>query len=165
MSNAKKEIKDTKLWSNWRIKQLDESILIALVCTIILSICAHEMTANLFISLLLMITAFLFLYQQLVYSKSLKENSRYQIKTYKGSIDDLTLGMYKNGLVLKSWSDGKYMFKTNNWILPNTDFVVKDDKKHCTILGRNSCLIRLQSTINLSNELKSENKNSSNDRK
>ena len=132
--------KGTNLCSNWHIKRLDECIILAFAFTVPPLICEPNMTSELFVGLSLGITIFLFLLKQLIFASKLKSDSQYQIKIYAGDIDDLTLAMYKSGYILKQWGNDRYIFKTNNWILPNDHFVTKDYGDYCTILGNEAIL-------------------------
>jgi len=63
--------------------------------------------------------------------------------------------MYRSGLILQNWSGDCYIFTTNNKILPNDHFVVRDYIAYCSILGQQESLRRLEGQLFLSgkNEL------------
>ena len=95
------------------------------------------------------IKAFLFLGATILVLIFQIEN-QYREQTYECNINELILAMYSNGLVLSTLGNNLYIFKSNNMVLPNNHFVIKDYIEYCSILGRKGALRRLQYSLDLS---------------
>jgi hypothetical protein len=131
-------------FSNRSIKTFDESLVVGLVLSSLLWLFSTtKFSSTLFCYIFLGTTIFTLVLYNLFFAKTIKKNFQYVEKKFETTIKDLTLAMYRNGLVLSYCGSDVYVFKTNNKVLPNYHFIVKDCIEYCSILGQCDSLERL----------------------
>lgn len=154
------EKKQGNYFSNWSLKRLDTSLVMGLVFSLSLWLLADpKISSNVLSTIFLGMTIFVLIFQSIFCPRTLRKNTQYEDKKYEYSIEDLMLTMYRSGLILQNWSGDFYLFTTNNKILPNDHFVVRDYIAYCSILGQQESLRRLESQLFLSGKNEPNTKN------
>ncbi len=139
---------------NWRVKRLDESIVMSGIFVLSIWLLANpKINGDELIVLFVCTTTFIHFCSKIVKSRKLEDEQKYISKKINSKIDQAILSMYSSGLSLRFANDNIYLFKTRNIILPNAHFLLKDCKDHCTLMGHDDELIILKDVWDLKNEL------------
>jgi hypothetical protein len=117
-------------------QKLDKALIDGIVLTIII-LSVITPTPNGAVSLSILISAIfvMYFYEKIFNSKSFKELARYGAGEFQGNIDSLILAFAEAGLFLDKQVGGRYIFKSRNFIVPNTNFIVKELQDNCLVVG------------------------------
>jgi hypothetical protein len=117
-------------------QKLDKALIDGIVLTIII-LSVITPTTNGAVSLSILISAIfvMYFYEKIFNSKSFKELARYGAGEFQGNIDSLILAFAEAGLFLDKQVGGRYIFKSRNFIVPNTNFIVKELQDNCLVIG------------------------------
>lgn len=86
----------------------------------------------------------------MVYRKKKWPNYQAQeIVLYEGDLDELTFVLYKVGLKLKKKIGEYYIFTTSYRILSNSEFIIREGNRCCTLRGHPSLIQELKNYIEL----------------
>jgi len=117
-------------------QKLDKALIDGIVLTIII-LSVITPTPNGAVSLSILISAIfvMYFYEKIFNSKSFKELARYGAGEFKGDLDSLILAFGGAGLFLDKQAGDRYIFKSRNFIVPNTNFIVKELQDNCLVIG------------------------------
>lgn len=149
-------MKKQTIW-NWRVKRLDESIVMGGALALFIWFFNNtKINGDEFILIFVCATIFIHFCSKIAKSRKLEDEGKYISKKINQKIDEVILTMYSSGLSLKFANNNMYVFKTRNIVLPNTHFLLKDCKAHCTLMGHDDELIILRDMWDLKNESKNK---------
>ena len=117
-------------------RKVDKAVRDGLVLTIIiLSVVSSIPSGAVSLSILLIAIFIAYFYEKIFNSKSFKELVCYGAGEFKGDLDRLILAFGGAGLFLDKQAGDRYIFKSQNFIVPNTNFVVKELQNNCLVIG------------------------------
>ena len=117
-------------------QKLDKIAIDAIILTIIiLFVITPTPNGAVSLSILLIATFITYFYEMIFHSKSFKELVRYGAGEFQGDIDSLILAFADAGLFLDKQVGDRYIFKSRNFIVPNTNFIVKELQDNCLVIG------------------------------
>ena len=117
-------------------QKLEKVAIDAIVLTIIiLFVITPTPNGAVSLSIFLIAIFITYFYQKIFHSKSFKELVRYGAGEFQGNIDSLILAFAGAGLFLDKQVGDRYIFKSRNFIVPNTNFVVKELQDNCLVIG------------------------------
>ena len=126
-------------------QKLDKALIDGIVLTIII-LSVITPTPNGAVSLSILISAIfvMYFYEKIFNSKSFKELASYGVGEFQGDLDNLILAFAEAGLFLDKQVGGRYIFKSRNFIVPNTNLVVKELQDKCLVIGSKKDVKNLQ---------------------
>jgi hypothetical protein len=149
-------MKKQTIW-NWRVKRLDESIVMGGAFALFIWFFSNtKISGDEFILIFICGTIFIHFCSKIAKSRKLEDEQKYKSKKINQKIDNAILSMYSSGLSLRFANDHMYVFETKNVVLPNAHFLLKDCKDHCTLIGHDDELIILKDIWDLKNESKNK---------
>jgi hypothetical protein len=86
----------------------------------------------------------MYCYEKIFNSKSFKELASYGAGEFQGDLDNLILAFAEAGLFLDKQVGGRCIFKSRNFIVPNTNLVVKELQDKCLVIGSKKDVKNLQ---------------------
>lgn len=117
-------------------QKLDKVAIDAIILTIIvLFVITPTPNGAVSLSIFLIAIFITYFYQKIFHSKSFKELVRYGAGEFQGDIDSLILAFAEAGLFLDKQVGDRYIFKSRNFIVPNTNFIVKELQDNCLVIG------------------------------
>lgn len=131
------------------MKRIDESIVIGLIIGLSGWVLCPEVSEGALIYSVCAISAFAYIWQRVFYTGHLKRSIKFAEKRYEKNIDKLIFKLHEAGLVLKQFDGARYIFKSENIILPNDYFVIRDFEDYCTVTGKDIDFSQLEKIVRL----------------